>query len=73
MAGKIHEDFLSLGINSLKSYLNVWGAAASGYSKLELVVRVFSASEMNLPIVCQVHNKNSLWLKITITSFSSMD
>ena len=51
MAGKIHEDFLSLGVSSLKSCLNVWGAAASGYSKVELVVRVFSASEMNLPIV----------------------
>ena len=51
MACKTYENFLSFEVNSLKSYLNVWGVATSGYSKVELVVRAFSASEMNLQIV----------------------
>ena len=51
MAGKTYEDFLSLGINFLKNYVNVRGFATSGYSKVELVARVFSPSQMNLPIV----------------------
>ena len=51
MAAKTYEDFLSLGINFLKNYLIVRGVATSGYSKVELVARVFSPSQMNLAIV----------------------
>ena len=40
-----------LGVNFLKSYLNVCGVATLGYSEVELVLRVFLASEMNLPVV----------------------
>ena len=46
-----YEDFLLLGVNFLKSYLNVCGVATLGYSEVELVLRVFLASEMNLPVV----------------------
>ena len=51
MVGKTYEDFLLLGVNYLRKYLNVRGVATSGYSNMELVARAFSASEMNLPIV----------------------
>ena len=65
MAGKTYEDFLSLGVNSLKSYLNVQGVATSGYSKVELVA-------MNLPIVMpSTEQKQSL--KITRNRFRSMN
>ena len=72
MAGKTYEDFLSLGVNSLKSYLNVRGVATSGYSKVELVARVFSGSEMNLPIVMPSKEQKQS-LKITRNRFRSMD
>ena len=37
------------------------GVAISGYSKVELVARALSASEMNLQLLCQVvHKKQSL-------------
>ena len=51
MACKTYEDFVLLGVNSIKSYLNVSGVATSGYSQVELVVRAFSASKMNIAIV----------------------
>ena len=31
MACKTYEDFVLLGVNSIKSYLNVSGVATSGY------------------------------------------
>ena len=42
--------FLLLGANYLKGYLNIQSVSTSGYSRVELVTRAFSASEMNLPI-----------------------
>ena len=59
--GKAYEDFLSLGANFLKSYLNVRNAATSRFSTVELDESTFSTVEldestfsdlqMNLPIV----------------------
>ena len=40
MAVKTCEDFLSLGVHSLKSYLNVWDVATSRYSKVELDILI---------------------------------
>ena len=37
--------------NQLKDYLNVRGISTSGYSKIEMVTRAFSAAEMDLPII----------------------
>ena len=54
MAGKTYEDFLSLGVNFLKSYLNVRGLATSRYSVVELDVSTFSGSQMNLPTVISI-------------------
>ena len=73
MTGKTYKDFLLLGVNTLKSYLNVQGVANSGYSKVELAGRAFSASEMNLPIVMSNAERKQFWLKITLNSFRSMD
>ena len=52
--------FLYLGINSLKSYLNVRGLATSGYSRVELLAKAFLASEMNFPIMSSAEQKQSL-------------
>ena len=49
--GKAYEDFLSLGANFLKSYLNVRNAATSRFSTVELDESTFSDLQMNLPIV----------------------
>ena len=51
MAGKTYEDFLPLGVNSFKSYLNVRSVATSRYSTVELDASTFSDSQINLPIV----------------------
>ena len=40
-----------MGINHLKDYLTVRGISTSSYTKIELVVRAFSASEMDIPII----------------------
>ena len=67
MADKNCEDFLSL----VKSYLNVRGVATSGYSKVALVAKPFSVSEMNLPIVMSsVEHKQSL-IKACVRYFLS--
>ena len=51
MTGKTYEDFLSLRVNSLKSYLNLRSVATSRYSTVELGAIIFSDSQTNLPIV----------------------
>ena len=51
MAGKTYEDFLSLGLNSSKSYLNVRGVPTLRYSAVELDASTFSDLQMNIPIV----------------------
>ena len=51
MAGKTYEDFLSLRVSSLKSYLNLRSVAVSRYSTVELDTSIFSDTQMNLPIV----------------------
>ena len=56
MASKTREDFLYL----VKSYLNVRGVATSGCSKVELVTKSFPASEMNLLIMSNAEQKQSL-------------
>ena len=51
MVGKIYGDFLLLGVNSLKSYLNVRSVATLRYSTVELDASTFPDLQMNLPIV----------------------
>ena len=46
-----YQDFLEMGVNQLKEYLSMRGISVSGYSKVELVARDFSAAEMNLPVL----------------------
>ena len=48
---KTYKEFLSLGVNYLKSYLNVRSVATSRYSTVELDASTFSDSQMNLPVV----------------------
>ena len=50
MAGKTYEDFLLLGVNSLKSYLNARSVATTRYL-VEVDASTFSGSQMNLLIV----------------------
>ena len=40
-----------MGVNNLKDYLTIRGISVSGYSKVELVARAFSAAEIELPII----------------------
>ena len=47
----IHMKILSFGVGTLKDYLALWGIASSGYKKIQLVARAFSAAEMGLPII----------------------
>ena len=48
---RTYSDFMSLGTVALRNFLSIRGIPSSGYGKVELVARAFSASEMNLPIV----------------------
>ena len=48
---KQYDDFLSMHVNNLKDYLTVRGISVSGYKKIELVARAYSAAEMDLPII----------------------
>ena len=48
---KQYDDFLSMNVNNLKDYLTVRGISVSGYKKIELVARAYSAAEMDLPII----------------------
>ena len=45
------EDFFCMDINHLKDYLTVRGISTISYTKIELVARPFSASEMDIPII----------------------
>ena len=54
-----YDDFLSLSVVALRSFLSVRGIPSSGYSKVELVARAFSASEMNLPIIMSNEEQTS--------------
>ena len=40
-----------MNVNNLKDYLTVRGISVSGYNKIELVARAYSATEMDLPII----------------------
>ena len=70
MAGKTYEDFLSLGLNSSKSYLNVRSVPTLRYSTVELVR--FQIFRWIFQLLCQVQGKNSLLLKINCKVTSSM-
>ena len=48
---KQYDDFLSMNANNLKDYLTVRGISVSGYNKIELVAKAYSATEMDLPII----------------------
>ena len=48
---KRYDDFRSMNVNNLKDYLTVRGISVSGYNKIELVARAYSATEMDLPII----------------------
>ena len=60
MAVETFEEFLLLGVNSLKSYIKKRGVSTRVYLKVELAARTFSTFEMNLAIVMSsTENKNS--------------
>ena len=40
-----------MNVNNLKDYLTVRGISVSGYNKIELVARAYSAAEMDLPMI----------------------
>ena len=40
-----------MNVNNLKDYLTVRGISVSGYNKIKLVARAYSATEMDLPII----------------------
>ena len=48
---RTYKDFFCIDINHLKDYLTVRGISTSCYTKIELVARAFSASEMDIPII----------------------
>ena len=48
---KQYDDFLLMNVNNVKDYLTVRGISVSGYNKIELVVRSYSTTEMDLPII----------------------
>ena len=48
---KQYDDFLLMNVNNVKDYLTVRGISVSGYNKIELVARVYSAAEKDLPII----------------------
>ena len=48
---KQYDYFLSMNVNNLKDYLTVRSVSVSGYYKIELVARAYSAAEMDLPII----------------------
>ena len=48
---KQYDYFLSINVNKLKDYLTVRSVSISGYNKIELVARAYSAAEMDLPII----------------------
>ena len=63
-----YEDFMSFGVGTLKDYLAVWGIASSGYKKIQLVARAFSAAEMGLPIIMS-SEEQAKKLKVLISQF----
>ena len=48
---KQYDDLLLMNVNNVKDYLTVRGISVSGYNKIELVARAYSATEMDLPII----------------------
>ena len=48
---KQYDYFLSINVNKLKDYLTVRSVSISGYNKIELVARAYSAAEIDLPII----------------------
>ena len=60
---RTYSDFLSLGTAALRNFLTVRGIPSSGYGKVELVARAFSASEMNLPIFMSSEEQASILKK----------
>ena len=48
---KQYDNFLSMNVNNVKDYLTVRGISVSGYNKIELVARAYSAAEMDLPMI----------------------
>ena len=52
-----YQDFLEMGVNQLKEYLSMRGISVSGYSKVELVARAFSAVEMDIPVLLSNEEK----------------
>ena len=46
---KQYDDLLLMNVNNVKDYLTVRGISVSGNNKIELVVRAYSATEMDLP------------------------
>ena len=48
---KQYDDFLLMNVNNVKDYLTVRGISVSGYNKIELVAKAYSATEMDLPII----------------------
>ena len=61
---KTYKEFLSLGVNYLKSYLNVRSIATSRYSTVELDASTFSDSQMNLPVVMSSVEQKQSFVKV---------
>ena len=59
MPERTYEDFLNMTVNNTQLLLTVRGTSTSGYRKPELVARVFSVHEINVPILesTEVQNK----------------
>ena len=60
---RTYSDFLSLGTAALRNFLTVRGIPSSGYGKVELVARAFSASEVNLSMVMSSEEQASILKK----------
>ena len=48
---RTYEDFFYMDINHLKDYLTVRGIPTSSYTKIELVARALSATEIDIAII----------------------
>ena len=70
---RTYQDFLDMGVNSLKDYLTIRGISVSNYKKVELVARAFSAAEMGLPIVMSSEDQAKLLKEDYVKRLKDMD
>ena len=70
---RTYQDFLDMGVNSLKDFLTVRGVSVSNYTKVELVARAFSAAGMGLPIVMSSEDQAKLLQQEYVKRLKEMD